>query len=290
MPGLDVATYNDDMQTIHDYAQAIVDKLPKIEQAYINALANVETTFQSASPQDAKPDIVGAMLKSGLKSIEKSAAAVISAETDADVGPLVEMVNAISEEIDRAAKAAGSLTAGNWIKQLRAKITNAFTNSPSADDLRQQIEKQYNQHDQGGRDNFIADVQEDRDALNQAPVPPVEAIELSMYESWISQAFNNDCIDGTGVLVIQFDGDGTLTSATVNAPLGDKIAGAINGILIAAGASRLMDLPVVKKVCRGDVCMCFEADNTVRKATDDSGAQAFLTSQDAWNRATQFTT
>ena len=95
-------------------------------------------------------------------------------------------------------------------------------------------------------------------------------------------------MDGTGIIYLQFDVDCSLTSASVIAPLGDKIAGGLNTQMAAAGINQLMDLNVVKKVCRGSVCMCFEGNNTVRKATDDSDAQQFLQADTTWKLATAF--
>jgi hypothetical protein len=81
-----------------------------------------------------------------------------------------------------------------------------------------------------------------------------------------------------------------LSSATVKAPLGDKLAGALNNVMTAAGKSRLMDLDVVKKMCKGDDCMCFEGNNVVRKAATNDDTQLFLSSGDTWGQLTRFTT
>jgi hypothetical protein len=70
--------------------------------------------------------------------------------------------------------------------------------------------------------------------------------------------------------------------------MGDKIAGALNNRMSSAGISRLMDLDVVKKACKGDVCMCFEPNNVVRKAAATDDVQAFLTSEDTWKKFSSF--
>jgi len=281
--------YNVDMQTIRDFVAAVVEMQTKLAIAYTSALADVETTFLTASPTEANPDLVGAMLKSGLKAVEKASVGAVKAETGIDVGPVVDMLHAIADEVDRASKAAASLAAGEWIKNLRNQITNAYTQGQTGDALRQQIESEYNQNDEGGRGGYIAGVENELEALRQSAVPRAEAIEVAMYEAWIAQAFNDDCMDGTGIIALQFNDDGTPASATVKSPLGDKVAGALNNVMATAGVGNLMSLNVVKKVCQGDVCMCFEGNNVVRKSTDDANAEAFLTSPDTWNQFRSFT-
>jgi hypothetical protein len=43
-----------------------------------------------------------------------------------------------------------------------------------------------------------------------------------------NQNFNNDCIDGTGIINLNFDSDGNCDTGTVVAPLGDTITAALN--------------------------------------------------------------
>ena len=52
-------------------------------------------------------------------------------------------------------------------------------------------------------------------------------------------------------VVAQLGDDGSPASVTVNAPQGDKVAGALNGRMAAAGVYSVMDLDVVKKLCQG---------------------------------------
>jgi len=186
------------------------------------------------------------------------------------------------------------MSAANWIKSTRSAVTNAFTQDQSGEDLRIQIENEYKQNDEGGRGGYIAGIQTELDAMrsivsHEEPlIPRVERVELAMYEGWINQNFNNDCIDGTGVIVVQYDDDGAFRSATVNAPLGEKIAGALNRVMSTAGVDQLMKLDVVKKMCEGDSCMCFEGNNEIRKHTLNEDAEAFLMSTQTWDMATRF--
>ena len=145
-----------------------------------------------------------------------------------------------------------------------------------------------NANDEGGRGWYIGGIENEMQALSQVDVPATQVLERAMYEAWINANFGGDCVDGTGIVAIAFDDDGELSSASVVAPQAERIAGALNDLLGAAGLDNLMDLDVVKKVCWGDTCMCFEGDNTVRMGTDDADAEAFLTSADTWAKAWQF--
>lgn len=286
--GNEVVDYDTDMETIGEYAQAVADAQAKIAFAYTSALANVETTFQQASPEEARPDIVGVMLKSGVKAIEKAAVTAVKAQTGADLGPIVEMVHAIANELDRAQQAAASQAAGEWIRGLRTSIVNAYTQGQGAAALREKLTEEYKHGDEGRRSWYIGGVQNELDAVRTINPPRTEVIEVAMYEAWINQFFDSDCMSGNGSVVLQFDGDGSLESCRVNAPLGNRVAGALNGIMGAAGVSRIMDLQVVKKVCREDSCMCFEPNGVVRKGTDDGDAEQFLTASETWALARRF--
>jgi hypothetical protein len=286
----DAVEFDTDMQTIRDYTSAVVETQTKIAAAYTGALANFETTVRSASATEAKADLVGAVLKSALKAVEKEAVTAVKEETGADLGPIVDMLHAVSDELDRAAKAAESLAVGDWIKDLRTSVTDAFTQGESGDAMRKRIEDEYKQNDVGARGGYIGGVQNELTALRAVVVPITKKVELTLYEAWINENFDNDCMDGTGLISLQFTSDGNPDSATVKAPLNDKIAGALNNVMAAAGVNQLMDLRVVKKMSMGDVSMCFESDNTVRKATDDEAGTTFLSSPDTWKRFRQFST
>lgn len=284
------ADINTDMQTIRDYVDAVVQAQAQFTTAYGAALDNFQLTVQTASPQEATPDILGVVAIAGLKFAEKTAVTAVKDATGADLGPLVEMVQAIYDEADRAAKAATARSAADFVTGLRTAVINGYTQGTRRQAMVEQLQNEYNQNDEGGRGGYIGGIENELEAAKTVRVPKVEAIEQALYESWINQKFNQDCMDGTGIVYVQFDSDGTLSSATINAPLGDKIAGRLNQIMSAAGTNGIMSLDVVKKVCRDTACMCFEGNNVVRKDTDDSDAHTFLDSPDNWENLTQFTT
>jgi hypothetical protein len=285
-----VLDFDQDMQTIRDYVDAVVQAQAQVAAAYSAALDTFQLTVQTASAAEARPDVLGVVFKSGVKLAEKSAVTAVKEATGADLGPLVEMLHAISDEADRAAKAATNRSVAEWITGLRTAVINNYTQGSTRQAMLEQFNREYNQSgDEGGRGGYIAGIQNELAATTTVKAPKVEAIELSMYEGWINQNFNQDCMDGTGILSIQFDSGGNLTSATVTAPLGDKLAGRLNNIMGIAGISGIMDINVVKKVCRDDLCMCFEGNNIVRKDTNDDDTRSFLTSTDNWKKISSFT-
>ncbi len=284
-PAMDIEI---DMQTIRDYVSAVVETKSKIATAYLSAIDSFQTTIQFASPQEATPDILGAVLKSGLKAAEKAAVSAVSAATGASLAPLADMMHGIYDEIERASKAAQGLAVADWIKGIRTAVTNAYTQDQTGEALRKQIEDEYNNNDEGGRGGYIAGIEIELEALRTAQVPKEEALQATMYQAWINQNFNNDCIDGTGIAYIQFDDEGNLLSATVQAPQGDKVAAALNQVMNGAGIYSLMDWDVVKKVCRGYDCMCFEGNNVIRKPATGDDTQAFLTAPETWQKLRQF--
>jgi hypothetical protein len=280
--------FKTDMDTINSYVQAVQEAKTRIVTAYLSAIDNFQTTVSAASPSEAKVDLLGAALKSGLKAAEKAGVAAVKSSTGADLGPIDDFIHAIADEIDRAAKASASVAVADWIKKARARIANSYTQDQTGESLKAQIINEYNQNDEGGRGGYIADIENKLSAMQSVEAPIVEIPEVAMYAGWINSNFNNDCMDGTGVISIQFDADGNFSSASVIAPQGDKIAGALNTQIAAAGIYRLMDLDVVKRICRDDQCMCFEGNNTVRKDTESAETHDFLSSSGTWDLAKQF--
>ena len=280
--------YEVDMQTIRDYVQSVSEAKSKIATSYLSAIDNFQVTVQSASPAEAKPDILGVILKTGLKTVEKQAVTAVKAATGADLGPLVDLMHAVYDEIDRAQKAAQNLAVAEWIKNARTAIANAYTQDQTGEALRNRLETEYKQFDEGGRGGYIAGIQIELEAMRKVQAPKSEVVEVALYVSWINQNFNSDCMDGTGIIALMFDNDGNPLSATVKAPQGDKIARALNNRMSAAGINRLMDLEVVKKACKGDSCMCFEDNNGVRKAGATDDVESFLKSPETWKKFTTF--
>lgn len=62
--------YNTDMQTIDRYIAAVLDAKAKIATSLLAAIDNFQTTVTSASPADATPNILGTIMKAGLKTVK----------------------------------------------------------------------------------------------------------------------------------------------------------------------------------------------------------------------------
>jgi hypothetical protein len=86
--------------------------------------------------------------------------------------------------------------------------------------------------------------------MKTVTVPKAEAVEVSLYQGWINQNFNNDCIDGAGIMNLNFDSDGNCDTGTVVPPLGDTIAAALNTAMDKTSIPSLKNLNVVKKSAR----------------------------------------
>jgi hypothetical protein len=284
------ADFETDTQTIRDYVDAVLQAQAEFTTAYGAALDCFQLTIQTASPKEASPDILGTVAKSGLKFAEKVAVTAVSDSTGADLGPLVEMVHAIYDETERAAKSATARSAAEFVTALRTAVINGYTQGAGRQAMLEQLQTEYNGNDEGGRGGYIARIQNELAATKIVHAPRVEAIELALYVGWINQNFNSDCVDGTGFVFVQFDTDGTVTSVTITAPLGDKLAGRLNSIMQTAGTDGPMNLDVVKKLTRGTVSMCLEGNNSIRMDTDDADAHTFLTSPDTSKLVRSFTT
>lgn len=283
--------YDQDMQTLRDYVDAVTQKQQALCMAYNAALDTFLATVQTASPDEAKPDVLGVAAKQGLKYVEKSLTKAIEGASGVDLGPMVEMVHAISDESERAAKAATARSAVEFVTGLRVAVINGYTQQAGRQALLGQLQSEYNANDEGGRGGYIGGIQNELAATQTVLAPKVEVIERGLYEGWVAKNFNDDCIDGTGFIYAQFDQDNqTLTSATITAPLGDRIAGRLNNIMVAAEVDGLMSIDVVKKLVLGDNSMCFEGDNVARKDTLDSTAHEFLSSPNTWKLMQLFST
>lgn len=230
------------------------------------------------------------MLKAGVKLIEKTAVDAVKGIAGGDLGPVVEVLHGMLDEVERASKAASGAAAAGWILDLRGRIVDAYTQGQSGEDLRRQVEADYNRNDEGGRGGYIAGIQNELDALRQAQdlIPASNAIESAMYEAWIDGQFDNDCMEGTGLIELVFDQDGSAASAKVVGALGEQVGARLNSIMPDAGVTNLMDLDVVKRVCRDDQCMCFEGDNVVRADVLDEDMNSFLAAPDNWRAFVRF--
>ena len=284
----DDINYQTDMQTIRDYVKTIIELRSRLVTVYLAALENFETTLQAPSADEIKPDFLKAVLKGGFKTAEKKVLAATKEATGLDFTFVSDTVHAVYDEIDRAGQASGRFNVLQWIKKVRTSLANAYARSSTGDEIRKQIEDEYNANDEGGRGGYIGGIQNEQQALNQLTLPKTEELEVALYCAWINEAFDGDCMDGTGLIHLQFDEDGEPQSTTVIAPQDKRIATGLNNQMSSAGIWQLMDLEVVKKICKGDHCACFEPDNTLRKVSIEDEAEAFLEDHSNWEKFRNF--
>jgi hypothetical protein len=276
-----VGEWEADQETMRDYAARITEAKTKLTVSYLSAVANFETTVQQASPEEAKADKLGAALKSAWGKAKGVATGAVSKATGVEIAPLVEMYEAVDAEIDRAAAASTSLAAGEWIKSLRSKITNEYGKTNTEAYL-SDLKAYYAKLTPDERTDWITGMQVELEGLKQFKNPETEFVERSLYESWINANFSHCSLgSGTGFVKIDFDSDGELEQAIVNAPLGAKIEGGIDRTF----SGPLTDLEVSKQVCSyGDLvaggsgwrCVCFDEDNDVSMSSDLVEASALL--------------
>lgn len=263
-----------DMQIIRDYVTLRDETLQQLITQFNVGLNNFETTIRSSSSTEAQPNILKVVTKSAVKLIENTVTNSIKEAAHIDIGPVVELVHAINDEMERAGASLTNLQVGNWIAGLRSSVNNVLTKQTSFEVWR----KQYEDSDEGERSNLVADIGEELNALTEVAdalkAIPNQVFECGLYEDWISAHFANDCMNGVGNIHIDLDEDGTIIEVTINAPLGDKIEGAFNSRLLGQkdssvpGLERISDIKVGKKVSIGDRSGCFDDRNEMTKGSD----------------------
>lgn len=276
------------VQTIRDYVSAIMSAMNWIASSYLSAIRNFQTTIQTASPSDIRPNILSSVLRSGLTTAEKLMVTAIKETTETELRPIVDLIHRISDEIEKVTDQAHP--GADWMNEIRLFVTNACMPDQGGENLQAQLEDEYKRTDSDVRRRYIAGIKKELTAIQTVELPSVEKLELAMYIDWINQDFDDDRSNGTGYICIQFTNDGTLSSATVNSPLGDKIAMALNGVMTKAGVARLAELDVAKKVCKGDISVYLERNNVVRQTTMNNEAPMVFAIDDAWKHVPQFTT
>jgi hypothetical protein len=268
------------MESMQTYATQATEAKSLLVTRYTNGLANFETTIQQASAQEAKADVVGAILKVAWKTTRDAAFKAVKEATGADVKPLADLYEEIHKEIDRAAAANTSHQAGVWIRNLRSSIVTAGTKETSGA-LLDRLKMHYASLSTDDRLDWITNLQAETEALKAFAAPEVTEVEAGFYEAWINGHFNHCSLEGgDGFLKITFASDDSLEEAVVKAPLGDKIEGGLDGVHTGS----LMNLAVNKQVCSyGDLvvgtgwrCYCFDDRNAVRMASSLVDGDALL--------------
>ncbi|NOU11408.1 MAG: hypothetical protein HOO98_15525 [Nitrospira sp.] len=288
-PSNTLNTVDADMQAIRNYVLTVTAAQAKITTCYLSAMHSLRNVIQGVSSSEARPNTLRVVLKSGLTAAERLPVAGIKMTTETEFRPICDLIHSISNAIDKFTMTYQDLSGADWIDGVRLSIADVCMQDKSGENLQIRIEDKYRktQGDSVGR--FMTSIKNELTTIQTMEPPVVQKLELAMYTAWVNQNFTDDSIDDTGYLHIQFADDDTLLSATVRSPLGNKVAAALNGIMTQAGVTHLMELDVVKRVCKGESCVWVERDNTVRKNPTNTDTLVAFASDDAWQRITQFT-
>jgi hypothetical protein len=235
---------------ITTFVELVAEQHNKMLNSLLNALDQFETTMSFASAQDANPDVLGVLVS---KAFEMSVDEVVSRIPG--LGRAKMFFDATTEELERAGRASASLQVGDWIKDQRAAIDERLredVTKENRDLLWVEIESDYLDQDQSGRQEFF-------DRLNQAVVnlssvagPTLDELEAAFYVRWIN-AHYRDMGGGEGYIEYRLEYDDhefDFESCTVKAPFGDKIDSALNRLLDRGlrGVERPIDFKVRKRV------------------------------------------
>lgn len=115
-----------DMQIIRDYVTLRDETLHPLITQFNGGLNNFETTIRSSSPAEAQPHILKLVAKSAVKLIEKAVTNSIKEAAHVNIGPVIELVHAINDEMERAGTALTNLQVDNWIVGLRSSVNNVL--------------------------------------------------------------------------------------------------------------------------------------------------------------------
>jgi len=275
--------------TIHAYVSAIITAKKKITANYLSAIDNFDTLIQSTAPSaEIQPHALSSVLQIGLATIEKIIATTLKEPIGSALQPIMDLIHRASNTISTAPNHA--LSGTEWMGAVRRSLTNLFAEEQSVERLNLQLESAYELYDKDTRDRYITSLKNEMPVLQTLEFPSAEQLELAIYTAWINQNVDGEGIDDTGHIDIRLIDGGNRSSATVQAPLGDQIAAALNGIMDKAGITHLADLDTVKKVSKGDIIAYFERDNSLRSNPMNNDSAIPFMLDDSWKSVERFTT
>jgi hypothetical protein len=187
---------------------------------------------------------------------------------------------------------------GDWVKAIRTGAVDAHQKYGTA---RRILSTFTGAFDQASSDDERQTLVDDASYITAAieegtwPLASVAQFERALYEAWISAHFTflgrvDD--DISGFIDARFQEDETLESVSVVAPLGSRIADALNTVASPSGAPSMMDLAVYKRVCRmtdnaaggaGWSCGWFNDRNQLINEPNSEEVTQFLL-RDNWRR------
>lgn len=281
-----------DLNTIELYASDANNLRTRIFDQTLAALENVNNKVMAPSPSEISPNLASALASNAWKFAKAqflNGMKEVAPAEGAALGFAVDIIIDVYDEIVRAQKKAAAMDTAELIMQMRSNIANQKNAYNYQRVLADRLTREYFHFDSGGRGGYIADIQNAWPVVKALRPPTVEVAEVGLYCEWINHHFNNDAVDGTGFIALEFDSDGKRKSAVIMAPESAKIASRLNEIMSKAGIYQLMDLDVVKKLSRENVVVTFERDNRVRGDTLKP-LGPFLKTPQNWKQFNRFDT
>lgn len=295
---VDIAVEETQRRIIVDFANSLGKYNQDSLLSYLSALDNFETTVSTASVQETNPNIIGVVASMALKEGFKEVAKATLRSAAPIASTLLAVAQNIQQETDRAMAARTSHAVGDWIKNMRSGATDDYNhNGASRILLRQMLDLYTGAQSEDERQTIVDDASYAAAAIDEGtwPVANVAVYERALYEGWINAHFTfigrvDD--DISGFLDIKFEDGETPSSAAVIAPLGDRIADALNNVAAASGVNTMMDLAVNKRVCMwaenpvggsGWSCGWFDDRNELINEPNSAEVTEFL-NHDDWRR------
>jgi hypothetical protein len=271
-------------------------------EQYNAALENFETTIQSASVQETRADILGVIAKTALEEGFKEVSKQVLGAAAPIAGAVLALAKNIKQETDRAAAASVNRSAGDWIKQMRRGVNDAFAKHGTSDVVLRGVTSAYANASEDERQVLVDEASFAAAAIEEGTwaVADVAVYERSLYEGWINGHFSaigrvDD--DISGFVDVRFEDGDMPSAAAVVAPLGDRIGDALNTIAGSSGLSSMMELKVHKRVCKwadnavggsGWSCGWFDDRNVMISEPNSEVVTEFLQREDWRSTVTLF--
>jgi hypothetical protein len=236
---IEIDDTRDTDQIIRDYADTRADFEAAIANSLQNALASFETVITHASTEEAKSDVMGAVLDKLFDSLVKDVLGEAAKVNPwAKVGKyLLDGLKAASDEMKRAEEARRSVTARDWILHQREALDQTDWATGDRTRIREEMHRELSNADDArtfldGLTGAIKTLRDSRIA-NRAML----SFEMTLYETWINAFFTGTRGPGQGYVVIIFDTDSDpleLKGTRLLAPYGDRVKDRLGWILARA--------------------------------------------------------
>lgn len=236
-----------DRGRIEAYAEVVFDRHHALIDRSREALNLFAITMETASLDDAEPDLRSVILTAVVRAaIEHLKEVVKDKVTGFGLTFMVEAVEGTRAELERAANAAADRSVAELVRAgiLALDAARDRVRGPALVDVLTLMARQ-----SADPRRFVDALAAAVPALKAAPRPSLQLLELRCYEGWINAHFNGFREDGQGVIGYRlgFDGEFDIQACTVETPHGDRVEGRLNA-LFETGAVARVDRPIQLRV------------------------------------------